>query len=135
MKKINLFCFGFGQVAKYFVKKIILEKRLLELNISSREETNAGEFEGLIYNSYQFDKKKIDEKIKKKVQEADYILVSIPPAEDQDVVIKHFKDVLKKTKCKWITYLSATSVYGNYKGEWVNEKSESKPTSSTGIGM
>jgi nucleoside-diphosphate-sugar epimerase len=134
MKKINLFCFGFGQVAKYFVKKIILEKRLLELNISSREETNAGEFEGLIYNSYQFDKKKIDEKIKKKVQEADYILVSIPPAEDQDVVIKHFKDVLKKTKCKWITYLSATSVYGNYKGEWVNEKSESKPTSSTGIG-
>ena len=58
MKKINLFCFGFGQVAKYFVKKIILEKVSLELNISSRKETNAGEFEGLIYNSYQFDKKK-----------------------------------------------------------------------------
>ena len=24
--------------------------------------------------------------------------------------------------CKWITYLSATSVYGDHKGDWVNEK-------------
>ena len=32
------------------------------------------------------------------------------------------------------TYLSATSVYGDHKGEWVNEDSLTKPTTSNGIG-
>ena len=31
MKKIKLFCFGFGQVAKYFVKKLINDKYSLSL--------------------------------------------------------------------------------------------------------
>ena len=39
----------------------------------------------------------------------------------------------KQTKTKWITYLSATSVYGNHNGEWVNENSDAKPTSKSGI--
>ena len=34
--------------------------------------------------------------------------------------------------CKWITYLSATSVYGDHKGDWVNEKASLKPTSLMG---
>ncbi len=46
---------------------------------------------------------------------------------------KHFKSELKKIKAKWITYLSATSVYGDHNGEWVNEKSLTKPTSENGI--
>ena len=47
--------------------------------------------------------------------------------------MKNLKDKIKKIKtCKWITYLSATSVYGNHEGKWVNEKSETKPSSSNG---
>ena len=46
---------------------------------------------------------------------------------------KLFKEIIKKTKAKWITYLSATSVYGNHDGGWVNENSETKPTSVSGI--
>ena len=37
------------------------------------------------------------------------------------------------TNCKWITYLSATSVYGDHKGDWVNENSATQPTSASGI--
>ena len=37
MSRIKVFCFGFGQVAKYFVRKIIKEKKSIELNISSRQ--------------------------------------------------------------------------------------------------
>ena len=33
----------------------------------------------------------------------------------------------------WITYLSATSVYGDKKGQWVNEDTNPKPTSERGI--
>ena len=35
MKKIKLFCFGFGQVAKYFAKKLINEKYNLNILYSN----------------------------------------------------------------------------------------------------
>ena len=133
MSKIKVFCFGFGQVAKYFVKKIIKEKQVIELNVSSRKKTFSSTFEGIDLNSYEFSEKKIDKNIHIKIQNADFILVSIPPINDDDIVLRNFKEVIKKTKTKWITYLSATSVYGNHDGAWVNEASETKPKSINGI--
>ncbi len=133
MSKIKVFCFGFGQVARYFVKKIIKENQTIELNVSSRKKTHTSKFEGLDFNSYEFNDSKIDKHINLKIQNADFILISIPPINDEDIVIKNFKETLKKTKTKWITYLSATNVYGNHHGEWVNELSETKPTSVSGI--
>ena len=133
MSKIKVFCFGFGQVAKYFVKKILKEKQALELNVSSRKKTHKLTFEGIDYNSYEFNDKKIDKDIKIKIKDADFILISIPPIDNEDIVVKNFKETIKKTNTKWITYLSATSVYGNHDGAWVNEDSETKPTSTSGI--
>lgn len=133
MKNINIFCFGFGQVAQNFIRKILKEKIAIELNVSSRKKTRLANFEKINYNSYQFDDYQIDTDIEKKILNTDYILVSIPPVNEKDIVIKFFKEIIKKSKTKWITYLSATSVYGNHDGEWVNEKSETKPTSNSGI--
>ena len=133
MIKIKVFCFGFGQVAKCFIQKVIKEKVALELNISSRKKTNNAKFNVIDLNSYEFNEQKIDKNINTKIQEADYILVSIPPINDEDIVLKNFEEIIKKTKTKWITYLSATSVYGNHDGEWVNENSVTKPTSINGI--
>ena len=133
MSKIKVFCFGFGQVAKYFVKKIIKEKQVLELNVSSRKKTHSFTFEGIDLNSFEFSEKKIDKNVYIKIQDADFILVSIPPINDEDIVLRNFKEMIKKSKTKWITYLSATSVYGNHDGAWVNENSETKPKSISGI--
>ena len=133
MSKIKVFCFGSGQVARYFIEKIIKENQALELNISSRKKTHNLKFEGIDLNSYEFNEKKIDKNINSKIQKADFILVSIPPTSDEDVVISNFGEIIKKTKTKWITYLSATSVYGNHNGKWVNEHSDAKPTSNSGI--
>ena len=133
MNKIKVFCFGFGQVAQYFIRKIIKKNIMIELNISSRKKTYTSKFEGLDFNSYEFNDDKIDENMNIKIQDADYILVSIPPVNNEDVVVKNFKEIIKKTNTKWITYLSATSVYGNHNGEWVNEDSETKPTSTSGV--
>ncbi len=130
---MNIFAFGFGQVSKYFIKKLAKEKNNFELNISSRKDSHSGLFEGIKFNSYQFDVKKIDNKIFEAILKADYILISIPPVNEQDIVIKNFKEIIKKTKTKWITYLSATSVYGNHNGDWVNEKSKTKPTTINGV--
>ena len=133
MNKIKVFCFGFGQVAKYFVKKIIKENQAIELSVTSRKETQKLIFESLEINSYELNEKKIDKNMNSKIQDADFMLVSIPPINEEDIVIKNFKEIIKKTKAKWITYLSATSVYGNHDGGWVNENSETKPTSVSGI--
>jgi nucleoside-diphosphate-sugar epimerase len=133
MSKIKVFCFGFGQVAKYFVKKIIKENQIIELNISSRQKTNMKTFKGINFNSYEFNDEKKDKDIDIKIKEADCILISIPPITGEDVVIKNFKENFKNVETKWITYLSATSVYGNHDGEWVNESSITRPTTTSGI--
>ena len=36
MKDINIFCFGFGQVAKNFIKKLSIEKYNINLSTTSR---------------------------------------------------------------------------------------------------
>ena len=132
MNTLKVFCFGFGQVAKHFVKKIISQNLTLELSVTSRQETHQEVFEEINFTSYEFENDKFDENINLKIKEADYILVSVPPISGEDIVIKNFKDSLKTVKAKWITYLSATSVYGDHNGEWVNEKSETKPSTLNG---
>ena len=132
MNTIKVFCFGFGQVAKYFVRKIINQNLTLDLSVTSRQETHKEVFEGLSFTSYEFENDKFDGDINLKIKEADYILVSVPPISGEDIVIKNFKDSLKNAKVKWITYLSATSVYGDHNGEWVDERSETKPSTLNG---
>ena len=133
MKNISIFCFGFGQVAKDFISKIKLENFNINLSTTSRNETSKKIFDGVDYQSYQFNNYKYDENLIVKLREAEYILVSIPPQEGEDIVAKNLHKFMKTSKAKWITYLSSTSVYGDHNGEWVDENSETKPTSSNGI--
>ena len=52
MSKIKVFCFGFGQVAECFVNKLIEEKKDLDLNVTSRDETHQIEFNNLKITSF-----------------------------------------------------------------------------------
>jgi hypothetical protein len=133
MKNINIFCFGFGQVAKNFIKKLIIEKYNINLSVTSRSETSKKFFKGINYNSYLFNSEKFDQNLVVKLKEADHILVSIPPEKQEDLVVKNFSKFLESSKVKWITYLSATSVYGDHKGKWVNENSKTNPISNKGV--
>ena len=133
MKNINIFCFGFGQVAKNFINKLISEKNNITLTTTSRNKSSKENFNGIKYNSYQFNSDRFDNNLLIKLKEADHILISIPPEKQEDLVIKNFSKFIENSKAKWITYLSATSVYGDHKSGWVNENSETKPTSLNGI--
>ena len=133
MSKLKVFCFGFGQVAESFINKLINEENF-DLSVTSRQETHQVEFNNIKIKSYQFTNYKIDSTIKKELEEANYILVSIPPIDGKDIVANYLDTNLNKlTNCKWITYLSATSVYGDHKSNWVNEDSDTQPTSANGI--
>jgi len=133
VKNINIFCFGFGQVAKNFIKKLIIEKYNITLTTTSRSESSKENFNGINYNSYLFNSERFDNNLVAKLKEADHILVSIPPEKQEDLVVKNFSKFIENFKVKWITYLSATSVYGDHNGGWVNESSETRATSSKGI--
>ena len=133
MKSINIFCFGFGQVAKNFIKKLIIEKYNIILTVTSRNKSSKENFNGINYNKYLFNTNKFDNNLLAELKEADHILVSIPPEKQEDLVVKTFSKFIEDSNVKWITYLSATNVYGDHKGEWVNENSETKPTSFNGI--
>ena len=133
MNNINIFCFGFGQVAKSFVNKIRTENFKINLSITSTSKTCIKYIDGVYCESYFFDNESYDENLIKKLKNADHILISIPPINGIDLVIKNFSKTIKNCKIKWITYLSATSVYGDHKGEWVNEESITNPTSPNGI--
>ena len=133
MKNINIFCFGFGQVAKSFLTKIDLENYKINLSITSRNETAKKNFNGISYHNYFLDGEKYDQDLISNLKKSDHILISIPPIEGSDIVFKMFSKFIKDSKVKWVTYLSATSVYGNHDGEWVDENSKNKPTSQNGI--
>jgi len=46
--------------------------------------------------------------------------------------IENFEETLEILKTNWITYLSATSVYGDHNGEWVEENSKVNPLTENG---
>ena len=133
MNDINIFCFGFGQVAKNFIKKINLEKFNVNLSVTSREVSKEKKIDEISYNNYQFIDGNFDKNLLNKLKQSDHFLISIPPVKGEDLVIKNFKEIIKECNPKWVTYLSATSVYGNHQGEWVNELSRTNPTSSNGV--
>ena len=133
MTAMNIVCFGFGQVAKNFINKLNNNGITFKLTTTSRKESKNKEFENIKYESLQLAEKSFDENLLPRLQEADHILLSIAPTNGVDVVLRNFKNYFKSNKLKWITYLSATSVYGDHQGKWVDENSETKPTSTNGI--
>ena len=133
MSNLNIFCFGFGQVAKTFIQKLKLENFNINLFATSRKKTHTLKFNNINYTSFQFEGDDYDIELIKNLEKSDHILVSIPPREGTDLVIKNFSNIIENCNAKWITYLSATSVYGDHKGEWVNEESKTKPITSNGI--
>ena len=133
MNSINIFCFGFGQVAKNFLNKIKSENLKINLSTTSTSETCQKSINGVNYENFFFNNETYDHRLIKKLKESEHILISIPPVKNVDLVIKNFSKVIEDCKPKWITYLSATSVYGDHKGEWVNEESVTKATSSNGV--
>ena len=92
MKTKNIICFGFGQVAKNFIKKLNDQEISFKLTTTSREESRNKKFEKISYESFQFTEEGFDKNFISKFEEADHILLSIAPISGTDIVIKNLKD-------------------------------------------
>jgi len=131
---MNLLCFGYGQVAKNLVSNLLKKKVNLNLTISTRENSSNKKFDSFEFENLEFNENAYDKKILDKLNEYDYILISVPPINSIDLFLKNLANYVKENnKIKSILYLSSTSVYGDHNGEWVNEDSETKPKTKMGI--
>ncbi|AGZ78568.1 hypothetical protein U370_00540 [Anaplasma marginale str. Dawn] len=115
----HLFCFGYGYTASF------LAKQLLELRwkISGTYHT-ADRKEGFV-SLFRYG----DPELEHILRDASHVLVSIPPSGDD--VLARYATALRSAK--WVGYLSATSVYGDHEGEWVDETSLTRPAEYSGI--
>lgn len=73
------------------------------------------------------------EQIRTVIDEITHIIISIPPDENGDIVLKDFEEILLDApKLVRVGYLSSTSVYGNHEGRTVDENSALKSETSKG---
>ena len=130
----KFFFFGFGQTAKYFIKELLVSKKKFKFDATNTKKTLQKSFKVKKFKSYKFKDKKYDKKLIDALNQSDYILISIPPQKKKDIVLENFNKILRKSKIKKLIYLSATSVYGNHNGKWVNESAKLKGTTKFGLG-
>ena len=132
IKKDKFFFFGFGQTAKYFVKELTRSnKRCLFFATSSKKKGDHFIDKKKI-KFFKFNNKEFDKDLLNYLEKTEYILVSIPPIKNTDIVLKTFSKFFRNLNFKKIIYLSATSVYGNHQGKLVNEKSKLKGKTKLG---
>ena len=60
MKELNIFFFGFGQVAKEFIKKLLSEEYKLNISITTRQTSGEIEFLGQKVSNLEFNNEKIN---------------------------------------------------------------------------
>ncbi len=70
----------------------------------------------------------------KNIKDITHVLNSIPPSLDGDVILNKFSNFfhINVDTLKWVGFFSATNVYGNHNGKWVDENSKLLPSSQRG---
>ncbi len=119
---MKIFCFGLGYTAKCL-------RNELSFPLSHFSGTNTSKGD-LLFNG-----KAPLKNATSILRNITHLLISVPPnSEHIDPVLYHHKaDIENMPNLKWIGYLSATSVYGDHGGGWVDETSKTIPTNKRGI--
>lgn len=125
----RLFCFGVGQSARALAAR--LGAAGWDLAGSTRNPDKVSELSAAGYDAFVFEgETPLPTSV---LAGATHILISISPGEDGDVVLaRHREDIASLDGLEWVGYLSATSVYGNHDGGWVDEDTPARPSGPRG---
>lgn len=124
MKK--LFIYGFGYTAKNFVEQFNNDFSQIISSTRNKE---------IIENGSKFSELIDNINIHKYFINNDFthLLITVPPNNDGDPFYLNFKKLITKMKkIQWIGYLSATNVYGDHEGKYVDETSATLPSTQKG---
>lgn len=120
----QMFCFGLGYCATRLTRTLVVDEwKVAGTKRSKNDLTRVLLFDG-----------RSPLKRTSVLEKTTHLLSSIPPSERKDPVLKyHLSDLLALKHLKWVGYLSATSVYGDTSGEWVDECFTPNPKTKRGI--
>ena len=136
----RLFCFGLGYTALALIDALRTDggnagEWRVAGTCRGRDDAAALRDRGI--EVFVFDGAKPMAEAHDALEGASHILVSIPPADEGDVVLRHHRrDIAALAsaalRLRWLGYLSTTAVYGDRGGGWVDETSELSPTGARG---
>jgi nucleoside-diphosphate-sugar epimerase len=127
---MRLFCFGFGYSAEALARR--LSARVSALGGTRTSLSGADGPLGAKLAVFQGDGASAE--VRGLLAGTTHLLVSVPPDLEGDMVLRHFRDDLAGLpELAWIGYLSTVGVYGDCRGEWVDETSATRPTSERSL--
>lgn len=116
----RLFCFGLGYSAGVLAKRLAAEGWSIAGTCRDPAHARPLLAEGIDAVVFDGDTPPVEPEII--LSGATHLLISAPPDEDGDPVLRHFgKAIQARQDLSWIGYLSTTGVYGNTDGRMVDE--------------
>jgi nucleoside-diphosphate-sugar epimerase len=120
----SLFCFGFGYCAQHLSAAL----RPAGWEIKGTNRQNLDQKDIFFFDGFY------PIKDPEAFVGITHLLVSVPPISGIDRVLECHADSLSNLpSLKWVGYLSATSVYGDTCGAWVDEQSRLNPKTTRGV--
>lgn len=121
----SFFCFGLGYSASVLARRLMAAGWRVAGTSRSEAHCQALRAEGI--DAVPFERgRPVDRRM---LDGVTHLLSSVPPdAEGDPVLAEHFADIARRTELAWIGYLSTTTVYGDYRGAWVDESAPLRPS-------
>ena len=128
---MKVFVFGLGYSAQHFAS-LFRDVYSCSGTVTSAEKATRLGASGIDASVFSPDAR--DDAIEAKIAAADALLVSIPPDEDGDPVLKRFaRQIASAPNVKHIVYLSTVGVYGDHQGAWIDESTHCHPVNERSI--
>lgn len=125
----RLFCFGLGYSAGFLARDLIAAG--WSVAGTTRDGARGGAPAAIAIHPFTRDMPLAD--APSRLAGTTHLLLSIPPdAAGDPVAATHGGDIAALPTLRWVGYLSATSVYGDRAGGWVDEDSPLDPSSERG---
>jgi nucleoside-diphosphate-sugar epimerase len=126
---VSLLVFGFGFTAQHGLERFRSRFGTISGTVRSPEKAQRLSEAGV--NARLFGPDATDPDLGRDIAEATHILLSIPPDQDGDPVLRRVEaDLAAARRLAWIGYLSTIGVYGDQGGAWVEESAPANPTSA-----
>jgi len=125
-----LICFGLGYSAEHFVEEFGRKKfdRIVGTVRGAERAAALNAHPSGRLNALIFDGSTATPDLRSAIAEADAALVSVPPDESGDPVLRACGDVLAHAqRLRSVVYLSTIGVYGDRGGAWVDEATPPQP--------
>lgn len=128
----SLFCFGYGYTCDYLGHEL-MQQGAWHISGTTRDKEKRLILKQRGIKAHIFDYNSPLHESSHILQNTTHLLISTPPNDSGDpALLMHSIELSHLPQLEWIGYLSATNVYGDRQGGWVNEEDDTSPTSKRG---